>query len=189
MFYRPMIEVEDGAAFLTMAKDLKPVGRVVVFEYDKDRYKFFSRQGDDLVAVSYAPKSIFPVSTPQGRVSHSSKAPYRTLCGKCDHVVKFDHVVAFLDRNIYKKLGVTTRKTSRTRKLIEAVKKCLASSKPTTMRWKSNDEKITNLTMKVHSVNNAVTITIEYTDVSVRELTKMLGSAGYKVVPGKISMQ
>jgi hypothetical protein len=179
MFYRPMIEVEDGAAFLTMAKELKPVGRVIVFEYDKNRYKFFSRQGDDLVAVTHKPNSTFPVSTPRGQVTHGIPIDLRTF------ELKQVGGLGYL----FKKLDVTTRLADRTKKVGEAIKKCLASDRPTKMKWKSNSERIVNLNVKVHNDGTKATLTVEYTDVTVRELTKMLESAGYKVVPGRISMQ
>ena len=177
MFYRPMIEVEDGAAFLTMAKDLNPVGRVIVFEYEKG-YKFFSRQGDDLVAVTFRPRSVFSVSTPRGHVTHDMPINMQTFEPKGSLV------------NLFRRLNVSTRLKSRADKVGEAIKACLASDKITRMKWKSNSEKITNLNVKVSNHTAIkVTLTVEYTDVGVRELTKMLESAGYKVVPGKISMQ
>jgi hypothetical protein len=176
-----MIEVEDGAAFLTMAKELKPVGRVIVFEYDKNRYKFFSRQGDDLVAVTFRPQSVFPVSTPRGEVTHDILVDHRTFEPSLKQIGGLSY--------LYKKLDVTTRLADRTKKVGEAIKKLLASDKPTNMKWKSNNERIVNLNVKVHNNGTKATFTVSYTDVGVRELTKMLEDAGYKVVPGRISMQ
>jgi len=174
MFFRPIIEVDDPAAFLTLAKDLKPLGNVIIFESEKGRYKFMTRQGDDVMAVSYAPPGPYPAGNPQGAVTHGIpvRPPYDTPLGWSD---------------MYRRLDVTTRLEQRSVAIGEAYKRVLASSKPTTMKWTSSNPRITALRIVMQNIGVQPTITIRYTDVHVRELTQSLEKAGFKVIPGKIT--
>ena len=172
MFFRPVIEVEDAPAFLTLAKDLKPIGRVIVFE-PSGKYRFMTRQGDDVMSVSYAPPGPYPARNPQGAVTHNIaiRPPYTRLEWA----------------QLYHNLDIKTRLSIRDKTLAEGIKRVLASSKPTRMRWTSANKRIKNLKLTIHNIGVQPTVTIEYSDIHVRELTNMLNKAGFKVIPGKIS--
>jgi hypothetical protein len=174
MFFRPIIEVEDPAAFLSLAKDLKPLGGLIVFETDKGRYKFMTRQGDDVMSVSYTPSGPYPVGNPQGQVTHDIpiRPPYDTSLGWSE---------------IYRRLGVASRLEQRSAAIADAYRRVLAASKASTLRWTSSDPKVTSLRIVIQNIGVQPTITIQYTDVHVRELSQMLEKAGFKVIPGKVT--
>jgi hypothetical protein len=173
MFFRPVIEVQDAPAFLTLAKDLKPLGRVIVFE-PGGKYRFMTRQGDDVMSVSYTPPGPYPASNPQGGVTHNVpvRPPYDTKLGWTQ---------------FYRNLNITTRLSARDKSIEAAIKRVLGSSKAVKMKWTSSSPKIKNLRIVVHNIGVQLTITLEYSDIHVRELTKMLNSAGFKVIPGRIT--
>jgi hypothetical protein len=173
MFFRPTIEVEDGPAFLTLAKDLKPIGRLIVFE-PGGRYRFMTRQGDDVMSVSYTPPSVYPSSNPQGQVTHNIpiRPPYNAPLGWAE---------------IYRKLGVTTRLKMRDKTISKGIKQVLASSSAARMRWTSSNKQIKNVRVIIHNIGVTPHITLQYVDTHVRELSRMLDRAGFKVVNGKIT--
>jgi len=173
MFFRPTIEVEDGPAFLTLAKDLKPIGRLIVFE-PGGRYRFMTRQGDDVMSVSYTPPSVYPPSNPRGQVTHNIpiRPPYNAPLGWAE---------------IYRKLGITTRLKMRDRTISKGIKQVLASSSAARMRWTSSNKQIKNVRVTIHNIGVTPHITLQYVDTHVRELSRMLDRAGFKVVNGKIT--
>jgi hypothetical protein len=175
MFYQPMtIEVDDAAAFMTMAKDLKPIGRVIVFEQDGNgAYKFLTRSGEDLMGVMYRVRHArHPISDPNGTVSHDING----LSGSFEMAVN----------HLMKETDVKGKEMSRVRKYEEAYKKLLASSKPTIIKWTSQNDRLANIKINIHNVSCKATVTLQYTNVHVKELTRMLEEAGMKVVLGKI---
>jgi hypothetical protein len=177
MFFRPTIEVDDPAALLTLAKDLKPLGGIILFEADKGRYKFMTRQGDDVMAVSYTPTSPYPVCNPRGFVTHG--IPLRS---------PYDNALGWQD--ILRKLSITSNVEKKCGMIGEGIKKLLGTSRVTLLtRWKSDDDKITNVRIAISNINVTPTITIWYTDVHVRELTSMLEKVGFRVICGKISKE
>lgn len=133
-----------------------------------------TRQGDDVMSVSYTPPGPYPASNPQGGITHNIpvRPPYDTKLGWA---------------GIYRKLNITTRLSARDKSIETAIKRVLASSKPVRMKWTSSSPKIKNLKILVHNIGVQLTITLEYSDIHVRELTAMLSKAGFKVIPGRIT--
>lgn len=173
MFFRPVIEVEDAPAFLTLAKDLKPLGRVIVFE-PGGKYRFMTKQGDDVMSVTYTPPGPYPASNPQGQVTHiiPVRPPYDTELGWAE---------------IYRNLKIESRHSVRNKSISEGIKRVLGSSRPVKMKWTSSSDRVKNLRLSIQNIGVQLSIILEYSDIHVRELTKMLTSAGFRVIPGKIT--
>lgn len=176
MFQNPMvIEVDDAAAFIALAKDLKPKGRVIIFEpFGNGAYKFLTDQEGHLMGVQYNVQARHPVSTPKGEVTHTR-----------NDLAPFD--AQTVTERLMDSLDVCGKEKARTATLGSAWRKLLGSSKPTTIKWTSRDPHIKNLRILTHNVRPGVgAYTILYTNIHVKETTEMLEKAGLKVVSGKI---
>jgi len=176
MFQNPMvIEVDDAASFVSLAKDLKPKGRVIIFEqFGNGAFKFLTDQEGHLMGVQYNVQARHPVSAPNGEVTHNR-----------DDLTPFD--AEHVTKRLMQDLDIFGKEKMRILTLGSSWRKLLASSKPTTIKWTSRDPHIKNLRIVTQNKKPGVgTYTIQYTNVHVKELTDLLEKAGFKVVAGKI---
>lgn len=176
MFQNPMtIEVDDAAAFISLAKNLKPKGRVIIFEqFGNGAFKFLADQEGHLMGVQYNVQARHPVSNPKGEVTHTYTSIYPLEGAAGLGIIMSD-------------LGVHGREKTRLDAMTAAIRKLLSSSKPTTIKWTSRNRLIKNLKILVCNVNPGVgRFVAKYTNIHVKELTEMLEKSGFKVVPGRI---
>jgi hypothetical protein len=162
MFYQPMaVEIEDAAAFIALAKDLKPKGRVIVFEkVGNGAYKFLTDQDGHLMGFQYNVPAPHPVSDPQGGVTHDK-----------DCLVGRDP--ADVLSTLMRETEVYGREKMRLESLLKAWRKLLASSNQTTIKWTSRHQHIKNLKILVHNKRPGIgTYTICYTNDHVRKTTE-----------------
>lgn len=176
MFYQPMtVEIEDAAAFISLAKDLKLKGRVIVFERTGNGvFKFLTDQDGYLMGYQYNVQALHPVLTPEGGVTHD-------MCSLSHHEPAHALTVLMLDTEVF------GREKSRLEALTKAWNKLLATSGQTTLKWTSRNKHIKNLKILVRNKRPGVgTYTISYTNDHVRKTTEMLRRAGFTVVVGSI---
>lgn len=177
MFQNPMvIEVDSAAAFISLAKDLKPKGRVIVFEQvGNGAFKFLTDQEGHLMGVQYNVQARHPVSSPEGEVTHEITSVIPTLDSSLALAV------------IMQNLDIHGREKSRLDALNAASHKLLSSNKSTTIKWTSRNVHIKNLRIEVVNVRPGIARFIaKYTNTHVKTTTKMLEEYGFQIVSGKI---
>ena len=158
------IKVEYAAAFLKLAKDLQPMGRIVVF--DGQNYRFAAIREGHLIAVTYSLKDRRQVTT-DGRVTVERRI------GKC---YGFDQLC--------QEFKIQDRIESRMATWFRNIRKMRSTTKPVTMRWTSSDPHIGSIRITLTQLPESVTI--QYTDTHIKELTKMLIKSGLLVTHGNI---
>jgi hypothetical protein len=178
------MEVDNGAAFLKLAKDLSPVGKVIMFEKSgKGRFKFLTKQHDELLAVCLTiQESPYPVTSAGGEVDHEIHYNAAMLSNRDDLICHQD---------IFRKLAIETRLAARVKSLSKGLSAVLRSSKTTRMDWKKASKNPNILKLKVSTTisrkKHQVVVNVKYTDQHTKALSEMLEKAGFMVVGGRIT--
>lgn len=171
------MEIEDAATFVAMSKDLKPLGRAIVFEKNDSgaSYHFITRQDKDIIRIKYPAKCTHPVTKPDGTVTHDN-----------DKLI-IHRQPEMMTRAIMRDVACEGRESSRSKAIQEAYKKLMSSDAPTVLKWTSQNSMIKNLRIAIR--NRAIgraTVTLRYTNIHIEATTLMLEKAGYKVIKGSI---
>jgi len=181
------VKIEDASTFLTMAKDLRPLGRLIAFEHNgpadsSTRYAFLTKQGEHIIHVVYQTALPYPAENPDGTVTHVVKLTHKQTNPKARNLVT-------TWQDILDALYIKTRLSQRAKSLGNAIGKSLAQNTTTTLKWTSDNKNIKNLRISVVPRPTSVhpILKISYTDHSIRQFSQMLDKAGFKVSKGKIS--
>jgi len=171
------MEIQDAATFVAMSKDLKPLGRAIVFEKNDSgaSYHFITRQDKDIIRVKYPAVCAHSVIKPDGTVTHDH-----------DRLV-IHRQPEMMTRAIMRYVGVEGRESSRSKAMQEAYKNLMSSDRKTIFKWTSQNPMIKNLQVILRNRGiGKATVTIKYTNVHIEATTLMLEKAGYKVIKGHI---
>lgn len=174
MVYSPMtVEIDSAAAFLALAKDLKPQGKVIVYEKTGlGAYKFLTTHNGFLMGYQYNVRARHVVQNHEGAVTHTL-----SLGGDWNKITR--HIMVSLD--------VHGRESARTTALDQAWMKLMSTSNPSTLRWTSRHEHVKNLRILIHNERpGRGAVQILYTNDHVRETSELLRGAGFRVVNGAI---
>ena len=183
MSHKTLIEIDDQAAFIKLAKDLDPVGKIVVFEKQgKGRFKFLTKQhGELVVVVLNIQESPYPVISPEGDVDFNEPVSSIMRASR-------DKFIFYQD--LFRKLSIKTRLESRVKSLAKGIGSVLSTSCATQMDWKkaSKNQHLSKLKITTMlDLKNGVVINIKYRDQHTKALNDMLEKAGFRVVMGRIS--
>ncbi len=171
------MEIEDAATFVAMSKDLKPLGRAIVFEKNDNgaAYHFITRQNEDIIRIKYRAECLHPVSQPDGTVTHDN-----------DKLI-IHRQPEMMTRAIMRYVGVEGRESSRAKAMQEAYKRLMASDTATVFKWTSQNTMVKNLRVALRNKYiGKATVTVRYTNIHIEATTLMLEKVGWKVIKGHI---